>query len=92
MGSDVERYHIPHNFQFGGIYGVPTLALNCYGGGCGIRRILYGDPEDVILFYMHDSLITSACPYWIQWDVDVLAGRVDWVGMWENYGKKVGVV
>ena len=43
-------------------------------------------------FYVDDGLITLSCPYWIQWDVDVLAGRVDWVGLWESSVKKVGVV
>ena len=77
MVSDADRYPVPHEFQCGSICGVPTLALNFYGGGCDIRGILYVNLEDVILFYMYDSLITSTCPYWIQWDVDVLAGIFD---------------
>ena len=44
------------------------------------------------LLYLDDGLITSKCPYWIQWAVDVLTGIFEWVGLWENYGKIVGLV
>ena len=43
-------------------------------------------------FYMDCGLITSTCPYWIQWAVDVLTEIFEWVGMWENYGNTVGLV
>ena len=44
------------------------------------------------LFYMDCGLITSTCPYWIQWAVDILTDIFEWVGMWENDGNTVGLV
>ena len=32
--------------------------------------------------YMGCVLITSTCPYWIQWAVDVLTEIFEWVGLW----------
>ena len=49
MGSDAERYPLTHNFQCGSRCGVPTLDIDCDGGGYGIKGVLYGYPEDVIL-------------------------------------------
>ena len=44
------------------------------------------------LFYLYDGIITSTCPYWIQWDVDILTGIFEWLGLWGNHGKKVRLV
>ena len=44
------------------------------------------------LFYVDDVLITPKCLYRIQWDADALTGIFEWVGLWENYGKIVGLV
>ena len=46
----------------------------------------------VSFFYVNDALVTSTCPDWIQWYVDILTGIFEWAGLWENYGKTVGLV
>ena len=58
-----------------------------------VSKGFYMDTQRMsFLFYVNYGFIASTCPYWIQWDVDVLTGIFDWVGQLENSGKTVGVV
>ena len=44
LESDADRYPLTQNFQYGGRCDVITLAHDYDEGGCGIKRILDGDP------------------------------------------------
>ena len=45
-----------------------------------------------VLFYVDDGLLDSSRPARIQAALDVLAGLFDWVGLWENITKTVGML
>ena len=43
-------------------------------------------------FYADDRLVDSTDPGFLQSAFDILTGIFDWVGMWTNIRKTVGVV
>ena len=43
-------------------------------------------------FYADDGVVASTDPGWIQSEFGFLTGLIDWVGMWTNVRKIVGIV